>query len=323
MNTHDYGGIRLINYGKNMTMEDAPVIRKLGVVGEHGEMTPFVFKNRLCLVRTVKADGTQQAELCDGETQKAISAFGHDRHFFSAYCEDDVIYAFGTRRKEDSPDSIWMYVSRDGLHWEEHFLFDRPGMSFFNTSVCKGPGGYVMALEIASADKENRWKKEFFENDPVIGHPFTEFFLTSDDLYHWTWMPDDTCFGRDRYVACPALRFSEGYYYMICLEELPLYRYAPYIYRTADFRTWEVGLHNPVLMFSKEDHFPREGLEFTPAQIQRFRNYMNINDCDVDLCEFEGKTHIFYLTGDQLGYGVMCEALYDGPISEFFKAFFR
>ena len=323
MNTHDYGGIKVINYGPHMTMEDAPLLRKLGVISEHGEMTPIVWRGKLCMVKTVSRGGTQCAVLCDAETQEEISSFGSHREFYSAYCEDDVIYAFGTRKEKGRADAICMFVSSDGQTWTEHFLFDRPGWSFFNTSVCKGPDGYRMAIEIASADEEKRWVKEYFENDPVIGHPFTEFFLKSDDLYHWEWMPDDSCFGRDRYVACPALRYSNGYYYMICLEELPLYRYAPYIYRTADFETWEIGLHNPVLMFSREDHFPKRGVRFTPEQVARFRNYMNINDCDVDLCEYGGKTHVYYLTGDQCSYGTMCEAVYDGPISEFFEAFFK
>ncbi|MBQ8953419.1 MAG: hypothetical protein IJ048_04840 [Clostridia bacterium] len=316
-------GIRMINYGPHMTMKDAPVIRKLGVVGEHGEMTPIVFQNKLCMIKTGRENNVRMGVLCDAKTQETISTFGYHRAFYSAYCEDDVIYAFGTRQEKGKDDSICMYVSSDGREWQEHFLFSRPGWSFFNTSVCKGPDGYRMALEVASADEEKRWNKACYEKDEVIGHPFTEFFLKSDDLYHWTWMPERYCFGRDRYVACPAMRYSEGYYYLICLEELPLKRYAPYIYRTEDFITWEIGLHNPVLMFSREDHFPKPGIEFSQEQVARFRHYMNINDCDVDLCEYEGKTHIYYLTGDQLSYGVMCEALYDGPLCEFYRAFFE
>ena len=323
MNKQDFRGINVINYGPHMTMEDAPVIRKLGVVSEHGEMTPIVYKGKLCLVKSSKIDGRGVAILADAETQEPISTFGWDRVFFSAYCEDDVIYAFGTRQVKGEPDAIYMYVSSDGQNWEEHFLFNRPGVSFFNTSVCKGPDGYRMALEVASDDPDRRWEPKYYDTDPLIGHPFTEFFLRSDDLYHWEWLPDTHFYGKDRYMACPALRWSEGYYYLICLEELPMNRYAPYIARTKDFFTWEVGLHNPVLMYSKEDHFPKPGIKFTEEQIKRFRNYLNINDCDVDLCEFEGKTHIFYLTGDQLSYGCMCEAIYDGPINEFFKAFFK
>ena len=323
MNKYDYGGAKVINYGPNMTMEDAPVIQKQGIVEEVGEMTPIVFQNKLCLVRTTHVGKVFTGVLSVVDTQEILSTFGSDCEYYSAYCENDVIYAFGTRRKENCPDAIYMYVSTDGMHWQEHFLFSRPGFSFFNTSVGKGPDGYRMALEVASDNKQLRWEPSYYENDPVIGHPFTEFFLKSEDLYHWQWLPDELCYGKDRYVACPVMRWSEGYYYLICLEELPFYRYAPYIYRTKDFSTWEVGYHNPVLMYSKEDRIPKPGRKFTDAQMERFRSYFNINDCDVDLCEFEGKTHIFYMTGDQLGQGCMCQAIYDGPINEFFKAFVK
>jgi hypothetical protein len=317
--------MQVINYGPHMKTADAPVIRKLGVVSEHGEMTPVVFRGQLCLITTVSVGGKPAGAFTDSAEHKIISTFGAGRHYFSGYCENDVLYAFGTYVAEDGNggnDAVFLFVSGDGLNWEEHKLFERQGWSFFNTSVCKGPDGYRMAIETARPGKD-RWDAEAMAKDRIIGHPFTEFFLRSDDLLNWEWLPDDHCYTPERYIACPALRYSEGYYYMICLEELPLARYAPYIYRTRDFFTWEIGLHNPVLMFSREDRRPKEGRHFTAAELERITTYMNINDCDVDLCEFEGKTHIFYLTGDQLSYGCMCEAVYDGPIGEFFRAFFR
>ena len=52
-------------------------------------------------------------------------------------------------------------------------------------------------------------------------------------------------------------------------------------------------------------------------------SYLNINCSDVDLCEYQGKTHIFYGNGDQMTYSFLCEAVYDGPLDEFLEAFFR
>lgn len=322
MSNHE-NGVTIVNYGPNVTVNDPPVIRKLGVVCEVGEMTPIVFKNQLCLIHTKRVDNVFRGVLSVVDTLEDISIFGIGREFFSAYCENDTIYAFGTKRDGNGPDEIHMFVSTDGINWEEHCLFSRPGLCFFNTSVCKGPDGYIMALEVATDNEELRWEPEYYDNEPLVGHPFTEFFLKSDDLYHWEWMPDNLAYGKDRYLACPAIRWSEGYYYLICLEELPHRRFAPYISRTTDFTTWEIGYHNPVLMYSIEDHFPKPGVKFSEDRIKHFRNYLNINDCDVDLCEFEGKTYLFYMTGDQLGQGCTCEAVYDGPINEFFKAFFQ
>ena len=110
---------------------------------------------------------------------------------------------------------------------------------------------------------------------------------------------------------------------MICLEALPLARYAPYIYRTKDFLTWEAGLHNPVLWISEEDHTPMEGSVFSPEEEALIRTHLNINNCDVDVCEFEGKTHIVYMTGDQLGACFGCRAVYEGTMEQFFQNFFN
>ena len=314
---------REINYGPHMTMEDAPVIRKLGVVGKDGEMTPVVYNGRLYLIRTAHVGSVSHAEFYDCEKQEIISSFGYGKEFFSGYTEDGVLYAFGTYKgeKDGKNDCINLFKSTDGISWSEYKLFERSEFRFFNTSVCKGPDGYRMAIEVAnSALKGDCLKHPYTE---PVGIPFTEFFLKSDNLIDWTWLDDKTAYAKERYCACPALRYSEGYYYMICLEALPLVRYAPYIYRTKDFFTWEIGLHNPVLMFSYEDRFPKKGMRFDDELVKTMRNHLNINDCDVDLCEFEGKTRIFYMTGDQLSLGFMCEAVYDGPMNEFFKAFFK
>ena len=312
-----------INYTANMTTCDAPVITKMGVVGHHGEMTPVVYKGRLCLIHTDHNENGSFCRFYDCEEQKILSTFGFGLEFFSGYEENGVLYAFGTYKgeRDGKNDHISMFKSEDGLNWTETVLFERPEFRLWNTSVCKGPDGYRMAIECSlSALKGDCLKHPYTE---PVGIPFTEFFLKSDDLIHWTWLSDDCAYAKDRYCACPALRYSDGYYYMICLEALPCVRYEPYIYRTKDFFTWEIGLHNPVLWVSREDRMPKPGVVFNEEQLTKMRHYMNINDCDVDLCEFKGQTHIFYMTGDQLSYGVTCEALYDGPLDEFFKAFFR
>lgn len=315
-----------INYSLGMSTADPPEIKKLGVVSTRHEMTPVVFKNRLYRIETTHQNGMRCAALYDCEKQCDVSYFGHRKgiNFFSGYCENDVLYAFATYLPE-SPEAggtATMFRSEDGINWTETKLFSRPGWRLFNTSVCKGPDGYRMAIEVCSATipGDPLYTKEL---DPDIGVPFTEFFLKSDDLIHWQWLPLDHCLSTERYTACPALRYVDGYYYIICLLALPHVRYAPYIYRTKDFFTWEVGLHNPVLMYSKEDRIPKPGVKLPADQLERIRTHNNINNCDIDLCEFEGKTHIFYLTGDQGSYGIMCEAIYEGPMEEFLKSFFR
>ena len=70
---------------------------------------------------------------------------------------------------------------------------------------------------------------------------------------------------------------------MICLEELPVLRYAPYIYRTKDFETWEIGFYNPILMPSREDLTPKPGVIVPPERLEvNFKN-LNTNNSDIDL----------------------------------------
>ena len=224
-----------INYTLGMSTQDPPEIKKQGVVSVRHEMTPVVFKGRLCRVETYWADGAHYAVLHDVQKQEDISMIVHKKglNFFSAYCENDVLYAFATYVPEsrEAGGTCTMFRSEDGINWEEIVLFRRPGWRLFNTSVCKGADGYYMAIEVCSSIIPGD-PLETPEIDPVIGHPFTEFFLKSDDLIHWERLPDDHCLSTERYTACPCLRYcdEDGYYYIICLLFLPHRRLAPYIY---------------------------------------------------------------------------------------------
>ena len=314
--------MREINYSANMTMGDTPAIHKRGVIAPAGEMTPFIRNGRLYRVET-NLEGNPNTFIFGGSfvvtdtvTGVKTKPAGPGWHFFSAYCGGGSdVYIFGTNEQKNrvwGGDTIRLFRSSDLKVWEEKDVIRREGWLFYNTSVCRGRSGYVMAIEAgAPPDK--------------VGVPFTTFFAVSDDLISWTMMSDEICYAKERYVACPALRYlpDDDFYYMICLEALPLARYAPYIYRTRDFMTWEIGLHNPVLWISGEDRIPKPGAVFDASTEKTIRSYLNINNCDVDLCEYEGKTVIYYLTGDQLGTGFMCEAVYDGTLKEFLQAHFR
>ncbi len=319
--------IKEIIYGQHMRTGPAPIIMKLGVMAEGGETTPFVWHGRLKFLETVStlvnpedavADFRFQAhaQIRDIETNEMGTPFGHGYHFYSCYEEDGTLYVFCTNEHGEhrwGGDTVTMFKSTDLIHWEKRDVFRREGWMFFNTSVCKGRDGkYVMAIEVG-------------EPLDLVGVPFTNFFLTSDDLVHWSMMPDEIHYSDKRYTACPVIRYlpSDDYYYMICLEALPLVRYAPYIYRTKDFMTWEVGLHNPVLWISPEDHMVKDGSVFPEETVELIKTYLSINNCDLDLCEFCGKVYIAYATGDQLGTCFGCMAVYEGTLEQFYHDFFN
>ena len=313
----------------------APVIRKLGAIRPGMEQTPVVWNGELYLVESMPPDDVcprQYIQVRRDGTGEVSVPFGEDCYFASAFAQDGTMYVFATTRFDEKPLTMYqsddpadwhdprgghtvrMFASRDLARWEQRDVLSRPDRRFWNTSVCRSGDGYTMALEVSANPGQ--------EGDPAVGVPFTCFFARSDDLLHWHMLPDAYAYTPARYNACPALRWADGWYYMICLEALPCQRYAPYIYRTRNLLDWEVGFHNPVMMYGDDDRKVKPGCSLAPQELMLLETGLNINCSDLDLCEFEGSTHIFYANGDQMTYSFLCEAVYDGPLEEFLKAFF-
>jgi hypothetical protein len=108
---------------------------------------------------------------------------------------------------------------------------------------------------------------------------------------------------------------------MIYLEEKPGPSYEPYIVRTKDFLKWEMSPYNPILKPSDDDK-KIANPKLTSEQVARIKNAVNVNNSDIDLCEFKGKTIINYSWGNQTGIEFLAAAEYDGSMGEFFEAFF-
>ena len=297
-------------------IQGPPVIQKNGIITDHGdEMSLFVYKGRLMYM---DAGRLRCTDYFTGEAHEPIpDAMG--TYYLSLFCENDVLYVFATKEN-----CVWRFVSEDLDHWSAGQVVCTFPENFelFNTSVCKDENGYMMAVEAGGAD--DRFPDRNDRPNPYIGRRFTEFFAHSADLEHWDLLPFENGYTMLRYNACPALRWCDGYYYMICLEELPLRRYAPYIYRTKDFSTWEIGFYNPLFVPSREDLYPKPGAVLSEENLQMNFRHINTNNSDVDLCEYEGKTYIVYCSGNQGATwgGQNCEAVYDGPLEAFLKANF-
>ena len=304
-----------------MELNGPPVIQKNGIIyPKSSEMSIFVHKGRMkYLVNGPKGDNNNTGSAWTGDylTREEYATFGGDGSFYQAYCENDTVYVFSTR-----DNYVICYVSEDREHWSEGEVAVTFPENFklYNTAVCKGDDGYRMAVECSGV-----WDAEGnMEPNEYVGVHFTEFFAKSKDLKNWELLPLENNYTPHRYNACPAMEYCEGYYYMICLEELPALRYAPYMYRTKDFETWEVGFYNPLFMPSREDLTPKPGVKVPKERLEQCTQHLNTNNSDVDLCEFEGKTYIFYCSGNQGNTwgGLYCEAVYDGTLAEFLKANF-
>jgi alpha-L-fucosidase len=289
------------------------VIKKLGTIDcDMVETTPIVFKDRLCRFEYVRQDyhtnktGASHFRFVDMESGEFTPAFAAGHHFGSAYVRDRAAFAYGVDT-QGGP-TIRAFWSEDLRNWSSQVAFHAPGWSIFNNSVCKGRDNYIMAIELNGPPEE-------------VGVPFTIRFVQSDDLLSWQLTPSECVFSKDRYTACPALRFLDEYYYMIYLEARLGRTFDPYIVRSRDLIHWESSPFNPMMHFSEEDKRIANP-NLTQEQRDRISNAVNINNSDVDLCEFEGRTIIFYSWGNQKGIEFLAEAAYDGNLESFLCGFF-
>lgn len=285
------------------------------------ETTPVVWKNRVCRFEWVRNNQWGYGywkndkeygyyRFTDRITEESTSAFALDHSFGCACIEGDTAYALGVRGSGGG-NMIDVFYSKDLENWESKIAIEfTPDFMIYNNSVCKGPDGYMMAIEIKAPAE-------------IAGRPFTNIFAKSQNLLDWEVLPPDQyVYTKDRYSACPVIRYADGYYYMIYLESMPCARWAPYIVRSADLIDYELGLVNPIMFFDDRDKIVLRPEKFSNEQLSYIESAIDCNNSDVDLCEYNGKTIITYSWGNQHGKEFLAEAEYDGPMEEFLKSFF-
>ncbi|MEM2936011.1 MAG: hypothetical protein QW231_02415 [Candidatus Bathyarchaeia archaeon] len=290
-----------------------PLIRKLGTVDcDMVETTPIVFHSRLYRFEYVRVNykpnktGASYFHFIDVDSGESTPAFARDYHLGSAYVQDDTVFVYGVNAWGGS--RIQVFWSNDLKAWSSLPALTRPGWGIYNNSVCKGRENYVMAIELGEPPEE-------------VGVPYTMRFAESNDLINWRLTPSECVYSKDRYTACPALRFLDDYYYMIYLEQTGSWTFEPYIVRSRDLVHWQGSPFNPVMSPSADDKIIANP-KLTAEQREHIAKALNINNSDVDLCEFNGKTIIYYSWGNQRGTEFLAHAVYDGTLESFLRGFF-
>jgi hypothetical protein len=303
-----------INCAGLHTKQERPAIKKMGTIDcDMVETTPLVFRDRLYRFEYVRPNykpnktGNSYFRFVDVKSGETTPGFASGYHLGSAYTEDDVVYAYGVDLWGES--NIQVFWSDDMENWSSPSALNIPGWGIYNTSVCKGSKGYVMAFEVGEPPEE-------------VGARFTNRFAVSSDLLNWELTHSECVYSRDRYTACPALRFLDGFYYMIYLEARPGPTYEPHMVRTEDLIHWESSPHNPVMRHSDEDKIIGNP-DLTVEQKKLIADAVNINNSDVDLCEFNGEVIIYYSWGNQQGVEFLAHAFYNGTLESFLKGFFH
>jgi len=316
-----------LNYVEAIKKAKSPRIKRIEKCGtlkiSAVEATPVVWEGRLLRFEWMRSDSWdtvhKQREVgfyrfFDMETETPVGAeFGHDHAFGCCYTEDGTMYAHGVRGSAGATNVIDVLWSRDLINWEMRTALVLPDyLKVFNTSVCKGENGrYVMAIEI-SGPKE------------LVGPYYKCVFAISDDLLSWELLPiDDYIYRKEKYSACPSIRYFDGFYYMVYLDVMPYARYVPYIIRSKNLLDWEIAVRNPFMFFDEDDKIVIHPERFTEDELRFIENAVDCNNSDVDFCEFKGKTYILYSWGNQHGTEFLALATYDGGLEAFLKSYFE
>ena len=297
-------------------------LKKLGTVKINTvESTPVVWNGKLLRFeweRTKRwgGDGGVDREkgyyhFVDMETETPLTPFAEDHSFGCCYAEDGKMYVHGVRGGGGGT-VIDCFVSSDLENWEISVALTFPeNIQVYNTSVCKGDGRYIMAIEIGG-------------KHPAVGRQFTCVFAESADLIHWSMLDMmEYSYSRERYTACPCIRYVDGFYYIIYLEGAPCHRWIPYIVRSRDLMEYELGVTNPIMWPDDGDKKVICPERFSTAQLDYIEHAVDCNNSDIDLCYYNGKTLITYSWGNQYGKEFLALAEYEGSVEEFLQSFFE
>jgi len=265
------------------------------------ENTPVLFNSRLFLVSNFRPSGGSNVDeknsdlsINDLVTGAKVSRFGKSHSFVSAFVNNSELNVFAldfttSGKIWDHPDGIDRFVTNDLKNWEsEKVIIPESNEHLFNSSVCRDDKGYVMA----------------YESDKPVQFCFK--FARSNDLSKWDKMPGLSYTGENNeYSACPVIRYFKPFYYVIYLHApIPGHNgYISYMSRSKDLVNWELSPFNPILEANKEIG---EGC----------------NNSDVDILEYEGRTYLYYATGDQATWGTVRVAMYNGSMRKFYENYF-
>ena len=288
-----------------------PNIEKLGTIDcDLVETTPVVFKGDLYRFEYVRPKyyanktGDSYFRFINHKTGAATPSFARGYHLGSAFVFGDSVYVTAVDIWDG--ENLVLFVSGDLQHWKSRNILNLPGWGLFNTSLCKADNKFVLMFEVGKPAE-------------VAGKRFTARFAESKDLINWQ-LTDPRCtYTKERYSAPHALRYFAGYFYDFFLEAHDGYEMR--VVRSRDLINWQLSSLNPVLKASAEDKIIfNENLSSDCRN--RIKKAKDINNSDIDFCEFKGNLIINYSWGNQQGEEFLAEAIYRGTLKEFLEGWF-
>ncbi len=303
----------IFTFLSSCSSEDAkqPKIEKLGTIDcDLVETTPIVFKDQVYRFEYVRqkyyanSTGDSYFRFINHETGKATPGFAKGYHLGSAFVDGDSVYV--TAVDIWNGENIILFVSGDLQHWKSRMVLNLPNWGLFNTSLCKADDRYVLMFEVGKPID-------------VAGKRFTARFAESKDLQHWQLTDPQCTYTKERYSAPHALRYLEGYFYNFYLEAHDGWEMR--VVRSKDLVNWQPSPLNPVLKASGKDK-TITNTNLSAECMEKIKGAKNINNSDIDFCEYKGRLIINYSWGNQHGTEFLAEAVYHGTLHEFLKGWF-
>jgi hypothetical protein len=290
---------------------EKPQIIKLGTIDcDLVETSPVVFQGKVYRFEYVRPGywnnptGDSYFRFVDHETGKTTPSFAKGYHLGSAFVDSNTVYVTAVNIWDG--EQVHIFSSTDLKKWNHWMAFKLPGYGIFNTSMTKAGNKYVLMFEIGKPESE-------------AGKRFTARFATSTDLKNWKVLSSQYNYARDRYTAPHCLRYLDGYYYDFYLEAYE--GYEARVVRSKDLEHWEASPLNPVLKASKDDK-KIANKQLSDKLRHRINLAEDINNSDIDFCEFNGKLIINYSWGNQRGEEFLAEATYSGTLKQFLQGWF-
>jgi alpha-L-fucosidase len=294
-----------------------PITNTRQMEDTRSEVTPFVFNGRLCrlenMMRFADFEGKEPQyryhedgfRIRDLATDRILSIPLLNHYFAIAYVWDGRVYVVAG----DYEDRPWwnirhtiMICSDDLITWTKpRIIMEAQGEEqLFNYALCRARGKFYLLYET----NDSRWPA------------FTMRFCESDDLVTWRKMPEKYIYGTDKYTGGPALYYDgqEDVFYLLYVNAVGKNRYDNRIARSRDLITWQDAPDD------------RPIVSPDPKRIINDKKWPGVKECsasDLEMCEFNGKTYLYWINGDQQGASSGWESIYDGPMNKFLRTFFE
>lgn len=291
--------------------EGHPLIIKSGTIDvDLVETTPIVFKGEVYRFEYVRPGywdnktGDSYFRFINHKSGNPTKSFAKGFHLGSAFVHNEIIYVTAVDIWEG--EEVHIFSSDDLENWDSWLAFKLPGYGIFNTSLTWAENKYVLMFEIGKPEEQ-------------AGERFTANFAISTDVKKWEILSPDHNYAKDRYTAPHCLRYLDGYYYDFYLEAHNGYEMR--VVRSKDLINWESSQLNPVLKASIEDKQIANS-RLSEELRQKIANATDINNSDIDFCEFNGRLIINYSWGNQQGEEFLAEATYEGTLGNFLRGWF-